>query len=379
MESPLLRVASGHLSLFLVFYISGQVMGMAVLGEQLLGVDYALLSLVSMAAVLLYVLFGGMDASVRTDYFQGVMMSVIAVVVFGAVVLEFGGGLLESQQRIVSSLHSVSPGLAGTFHPGSMMFGGPVNVLAISWLLFAFILMPHLMNRLLALESEEDLRGFLMGAGLSLFTMSVFMVWAGLAGRVLFPGLPAPDYVVPRFLEYAFPAWISMVLSLGILSAILSTADSILQSVSAIIGYDIYLFGYRSMYRGDVETADIRNGELSGSVERRTRLVTRLGMVAVAAVSVAIAFLRPEGILVLTQMGITGLLSGIAIPVIASYLRPDFSSRTYEVGFFSGVTTYLVLFAGGLMENFFLVFLVAGAANLAAVSFHHLVWERVYP
>lgn len=359
-NSDLLRVGSAILSLFLVFYVTGQFVGAAIMFDTIFGLNYTTGLVLTFLIITFYVVLGGMDATILTDFVQGISMAIIAVAVFVSGIWVFDG--LDFMWTIVDQLRAIDPTLVGVFAPGHIQFGGPVAILSISWLLIAFILMPHLMNRILAVGNKQELRKFIFGAGIGLFIFSAFMVWAGLAARVLFPNLESADSAVPHYIAYAFPEWATILIVVGILSAILTTADSLMHAVTTIIANDIYKHGIaKYLTSNSIDTKLVNN---------RATWVGRAGVVLVGGAAMLVALDPPESLFLLTQVGIAGLLSGTAVPVIAGYTWNGVTKRGAELSFFVGAIIYVVLFIGFVGpwgNNQFMSLLVASGGGTVAI------------
>ena len=76
-----------------------------------------------------------------------------------------------------------------------------------------------------------------VSVGITLF-FSVGAVTAGIAGRALFPGIEDPETIFPVLANELFPPLVSGVLLVIVLSAIMSTADSLLLLASSAIVRD---------------------------------------------------------------------------------------------------------------------------------------------
>jgi sodium/proline symporter len=223
--------------------------------------------------------------------------------------------------------------------------------------------MPHLMNRVLALKKPEDLQQFVFGAGISLFGMSVFMVWAGLAGRVMFPNLENADAVVPAYLMEAFPSWLAIIIIVGILSAILTTADSLLHSMVSIIQSDVYEGTYLEQLKGLDEDSHNRQTTI--------KVVGWLSAIGISSIAFIVGLERPDSLFMLTQIGIAGLLSGTAIPIIFGYLWGGATKRGAEAGFIVGSSIYVLLMfgiVGSYGGNQFFALFVASIGSLIAMT-----------
>lgn len=363
-DSSYLRAGAGILTMFLVFYIVGQGVGAATLFGTLFGIPYTVGLAGALALVAFYVTIGGMQTTILTDFFQSVLMMVFAVVTFGSLWLVFDGGVFSVVQGLAEQ------GKATTFNSGTsnFIFDSPFGVMIMTWFLTAFILMPHLMNRVLALDKKAELRRFQFGAGISLFVMSVFMVWAGLASRVLFPNLANADAAVPMYLMEALPPIVAVFIIVGILSAILTTADSLLHAMITVIQQDLY----KDTYLRNIRGKDIEEGAVDTKYDKRATRIGQVASVAIAAVAFVIGLDRPDSLFMLTQIGIAGFLSGTTIPVILGYFWKNSTKRGGEAGFTVGAVTYSILFfglfgVGFSAQNQFLAFTIATVTSLISM------------
>lgn len=355
-DSPYIRAGAGILSMFLVFYIAGQFVGAATLFGQVFGLNYLTGLLLAAAIVTFYVAIGGMKTTIMTDFFQSVLMMVFAIVAFASIFYTVDGGLVG----VISGL--AEQGKATTFNSNTsnFIFDSPLGVAIMTWFLLAFILMPHLMNRVLAVGDKAELKKFIFGSGLSLFVMSVFMIWTGLAGRVLFPNLENADAVVPMYLMEALPPIVAVFIIVGILSAIMTTADSLLHSMVTVVQQDLYKETYLGQFK-NYSSAELEN---SDTVNKRATWVGRIASVFIAAGAIYVGIERPPSLFMLTQIGIAGFLSGATIPVIFGYFWKGTTKRGAETAFTVGFLTYSVLFfdiptTGIAPQNQFLAFTIA--------------------
>lgn len=364
-RSPYIRFGSSVLSMFLVFYIAGQFVGAATMFEEVFGTHY-LVGLVAAAVIVtFYVAIGGMQTSIMTDFFQAVLMLVFAVVTFASIFFVIDGGITGLVATLAAE--SGTPGGATWFHPDQFIFSGPFGVGVMSWFLLAFILMPHLMNRVLVLDDRRELKNFVFGAGISLFGMSVFMIWAGLAGRAMFgAGQINPDSVVPLYLMEALPAWLAILIIVGILSAILTTADSLLHAMTTVIQQDAYKETWLRKIRGKDD--DVLS---SARIDRRATRIGQLASIMISLAAIYIGIERPASLFMLTQVGIAGFLSGATIPVILGYYWSGTTKRGAEAAFTVGTAVYILLFFDPFSlaisaQNQFLSFLYATVASVIA-------------
>src|SRR5699024_10521053 len=102
-QSSFLRVGSGFIMLFNIFYIAAQFTAGAQIFQRLLGFSY-LGGLITIAAIVVaYVFVGGTFADVYTDAVQAVIMAITGVFVFISGIMIFGDGNINSAFRNVSN------------------------------------------------------------------------------------------------------------------------------------------------------------------------------------------------------------------------------------------------------------------------------------
>jgi Na+/proline symporter len=365
-NSPFLRVSSGIISLLLAFYVAGQVIGAGTMFERVFEIPYLAGIVIAAVIAAAYVAGGGMRSTILTDLLQSVIMIAIAIVVFVSGFWVFGG--LNWIPAVVEQV-GANGGNTGMYTTETLtgLYGGPIPVLSISWLAITFILLPHLMNRVLAVQSERELREFVLFSGIGLFFMSAFMQWAGLYAFALNPNLEFADAAVPYYINQAFPNLVAIIITVGLISAILTTTDSLLQGIGSIIGNDVYKYGVENYLLDNVTTEEILEGNVPADVEKRSVWAARFGVAFAALVGLGIAYLRPPSLTIVTQLGITGLLSGITAPLIAGYYWRDCSRRAAEAGLIVGFGSYVVLFVGGIIDSFFVTFPISTFLSAIAV------------
>lgn len=386
-NSPFLRVASGVISLLLSFYVAGQVIGAGTMFNRVFDIPYFAGIIISAVIAAVYVAGGGMRSTILTDLIQSIIMMAIAIAVFVSGVWMFGG--LNFMPTVISQV-AANGGNTGMYTTDTLtgLFGGPIPALAIGWLAITFIFLPHLMNRVLTVQNERELKEFVLFSGIGLFFMSALMEWAGLYAFAINPGLEFADAAVPMYVSRAFPNVVAILITVGLISAILTTTDSLLQGIGSIIGNDVYKYGVESYLRGNVTPEEIRNGDVPQGVENRSVWAARAGVAFAALIGLGIAFLRPPSLTIVTQLGITGLLSGVTAPLIAGYVWRNCSRRAAEAGLIVGFGSYVVLFIGGIIDSFFVTFPISTFLSAVAVVVVTAVqdedayavgrWDRVF-
>ena len=102
-----------------------------------------------------------------------------------------------------------------------------------------YLVCPMLFGRLLsARDGKSARRGGLLAAG-GIALCAVLIVSVGLACRGLVPADTARDAVLTRVLSDVLPFWMLMPVSLALLSAIVSSADSCLVTAATVLSHDL--------------------------------------------------------------------------------------------------------------------------------------------
>ncbi|WP_079526636.1 sodium:solute symporter family transporter [Halobacillus hunanensis] len=364
-NSKALQVIVGLLILFNVYYIVGQNVGLATIFETVLGIPYMWGVIIGVAITVVYIGLGGAFAQIITDGIQGIFMAFTSVLILISLLWTIGGGFGVFGE-LSSRLAGIDPNLVAPISST-----GPYNsvlaILAVQFLLFSFVLMPHLLNKVLSLETEEELRPFTLSAGLTLFLISTLMVVGGLAARVLLPSLESADKAIPAYLMEAFPPVVVAILIVGIISAILSSTDSLYLGVTTSIGNDIYkvLASFFTKGGGDPQLID-----------RRSVSVAKASLLIIGAITLYISLDRPESLSILIQFSFSAIISGIIAPITLGY----FWKRANRLGAIAavvvGVTLYVLFTNQAIIENIYLAMFASSVAGFTVMFIAGVLPER---
>ena len=227
-----------------VGYLGAQLLAMAVIIEAIFGTrvfgEHSLV--IAMAAGLVVVLFysvaGGMVAGVYTDVFQGTLMVGAAVAVF-YYALDSGGGLASIARQIAGS---------EAFGPEFLDPLGNIPVMTAIGFFFVFAIgslgQPQMLHKFYMIDDPRKLKWLPLILGLS--QTLVVLIWLGIGLAV--PALVASggleplvssDQAAPTFLLAFAPEILAGIVFAGILAAIMSTADSLVNIASAALVRDL--------------------------------------------------------------------------------------------------------------------------------------------
>jgi sodium/proline symporter len=214
-------------------YVTAQMVSTGKAFSSFLGMKYETGVIVGSIFIIGYTFVGGYKAVSYTDVVQGVMMLLGLIAVPLAAIIAAGG--LGSVQE---SLAQQDPALLDMFAFADVpAWLGIASFMAIG---LPFLGVPQLLIRFMSARDEGEVKKARI---MSMLVMSVFLfgaVTAGVAGRALYPGLEDSETIFPVISNNLFPPIISGMLLVVVLSAIMSTVDSLLLLASSAVVRDTY-------------------------------------------------------------------------------------------------------------------------------------------
>ncbi len=231
-------VSAGTLVVFVTIYVSAQIDATGKAFESFLQWDYYLGIAVGFAVVLAYIVSGGFVAVVWSDVFQGALMG-LGLVLLPVVALVFAGG----PTIVAEGLRAQDPSLL------SFGLGEGTAMLATLGLMLiglGFLGSPQIFVRFIALRSESEIgRGAAVAIAWTLLADTGAVV-TGLLGRHLLVGPEdgvdvlgtAGEGVLPALVEHTMPTVLVGLFIAIVLSAIMSTVDSLLVVASSAVVRD---------------------------------------------------------------------------------------------------------------------------------------------
>ncbi|MBC8354002.1 MAG: sodium/solute symporter [Planctomycetes bacterium] len=190
-----------------------------------------------------YTIFGGLKAVVWTDVIQSVLLLVAGLLVAFLVFREIGGwsAMMAADRAGDEKMHLYLP-MNHSQLPWTGVFTGLMAMHCFYWGTNQFIV-----QRALAARSDTEARLGIIAAGFLKLLIPFFAVAAGVAAFYLFrQRLPdrtiAPDTAFTEVIRLVVPAGFGIVglISAGLIGAILSSIDSMMNSAATIVTIDIY-------------------------------------------------------------------------------------------------------------------------------------------
>jgi sodium/proline symporter len=271
-----LRLVSVVILLIMVTaYTAAQLTASGKTFSAFLGTTYEAGVLIGLAFILFYTIVGGFKAVAYSDLLQGVLMftGLLALPLFG---IAAAGGWSEMTAR----LGGIDPHLLEPMGKLGWSPAGVASAIGFVGIGLAFLGTPQLLTRFVSAKSRGEI---VDGSAIAIVCIVVFdvgAVFAGMAGRVLFDGLADPETILPVMSAELFPPVVTGVFMVIVLSAIMSTVDSLLILVSSALVRDVVQ---------KIFNPDLSERQLS-MLGRLTTAVIGIGALALALQEVRIVF-----------------------------------------------------------------------------------------
>lgn len=332
-RSPLLRLLAASIALFLLFYVMAQIVAAGWMFDTILGLQYEFGIWFAGGLLLLYLVAGGSHADIITDAVQGAIM----VAITGLIVFMFatGWGLDGGIGAVNAALDS---GQQWDTHTD------PENPIFASWwvivLLFVahigFTAQPHLGNKFFAIKGTQYIKKFMVVASVAGMALPL-MFLGGVLGAAQGIRIENPDAIIPMLFVETMPAIVAAFLGVAILSAIISTADGLIISVSQVFANDLYRKTYVPWKGGDPN---------SEAVGQKALWISRASTVVVTVVAVAAVTVPPQYLSVFMWVGIGGIISAYSGPYFIGSFEEATSKKAAIAGFVFGFLVYFTIHLG---------------------------------
>ena len=232
------KVAAFALTVFVTIYVSAQIDATGQAFENFLGWNYYLGATIGFAVVLVYITTGGFLAVAWSDVFQGALM-VLGLAVLPIVGIASAGGWTA----VTTGLEAIDPNLLALGGGDGWELKNVFGILSLALIGLGFMGSPQIFVRFLALKSEDEIN---KGAAVAIIWTLIAdggAVLVGMVGRLLLGGADLGDSgqdVLPMLVEHLMPAILIGLYIAIVLSAIMSTVDSLLVLAGSAAVRDFY-------------------------------------------------------------------------------------------------------------------------------------------
>jgi len=236
-----------------------------------------------------YAVIGGQRAVIRTDVLQAVIIVVGLTATLLHVVHVSGGFDVW--------VASMPPGALS--FPVSEAFSGSQLGVMLVLVGSVYLVGPDIYTRLLSARDERTARVSALAAAVAVIPVSLVVAGLGISARMLAPGL-APEEALPWLAQHALPPSVAFLLLLGLLAALMSSADSTLLGQASVLANDVV-------------------AQLVPLTEQRVVTLAKVALVAFAALSLLLA-LSFRGVIASLMFAYSIFTSGVVGPVLLGLL-----------------------------------------------------------
>lgn len=327
-----------------MFWAAAQIRAFGQVVSSVSDLDVSVAISVAAVVVVAYTVLGGLMADAVTDLVQGVAI-IIGLVVLAALAAAELGGVGASLARVANT------------EPARLLVlgaeeGGSWLAVAERWAVpvCGTIVAVELVSRILGCRSAEVARRATVLGGVIYLGIGLIPVYLGLVGPLLVGGLAgdAAEQVVPELAGKLLPGLLFVLFAGALISAILSTVDSVLLAAASLISHNILM-------------------RLVAAPSERTRLVSvRATVVVLAGVAFLLALVA-QSIRDLVEVASAAGSAGVIVCLLFGLFTRIGGPASALAALVSGAGVWLAAYVLDLSETPYLLALaIALVAYLGA-------------
>lgn len=310
-NSGTLRILTAIISVFfLVWYLSSGLIAMGVLFESVFGIDYYVGLTIASVVVITYTFVGGYVTVAWTDLFQALFL--LLVIIFVPTVAYFT--LPEGVKTIIDVANAKHISLSFVENTSSITL--LTYFFLMSWG-FGYFGQPHIVTKFMGINNASDMnKSKYVGMTWQIVALSAAAA-IGLIGAAFFKdGIANTELVFVEMVKTLFSPWLAGFILCAVLAANMSTMDSQILVCASVISEDFY--------------KHIFNRE---PTQKKLLKVSRFSVLAVALLSLALAFQKNTTILDAVQYAWFGLGTSFGPLVLMSL----YSKNANRYGAIAGI------------------------------------------
>jgi SSS family transporter len=216
-------------------YLVAQFQAGGEIAQVVFGIEPLTAMLIIVASTALYTLLGGVRSSSYIDFLQALIMVAGLVIAVPVLLDQVGGGSpLAGVRHSLAFLDSIDPRLWGWYY-------SPRELLAFAiGFGFSIAAAPYELTRFYSMRDEKTVRKAIFIAIGFQVVISLTIMSIGMLMRVIFPNLPSQDQATAIMAFQVLPPVVGALLLVAMLSAIMSTVNSVLLVTGAGVAHDLY-------------------------------------------------------------------------------------------------------------------------------------------
>jgi sodium/proline symporter len=328
-------ISAAILVVFIVIYVASQIDVTGVAFNSMLGIDYKLGALIGFLIVLAYIFIGGFVAAVWSDLFQGLLMF------FGLVLLPIVVWFsMDHGAGVTAGLNAIDPTLTQVMGRSTDVWMNLFTILGFSMIGLGFLGSPQVYVRFMSINDEKEIdKGKWVATTFTLLTDAA-AVTIGILARIYFTkegqdpeavlGNNGAD-VLSMVTEEFLPTILVAIFVAIVLSAIMSTIDSLLILASSAITRDFY----QKIFRPDIKDE---------SLTKISRIATVIMAFTALIIAVVMNYVSPDRqIFWVILFGWSGIAATFCPVIILTLFWKGYSEKGAIASMISGFAA-VVLF-----------------------------------
>jgi len=319
-SSKYLRIiAASALSLFVTIYVSAQIDATGKAFESFLQWNYYTGAITGFVIVTLYITTGGFVAVAWSDLFQGIIM------ILGLILLPIAALIsIDNHSEIIVGLNAIDPNLFSFWGAGGFSFINLLSCIGLLMIGIGFMGSPQVFVRFMSIRNEDEINKGRWVAVVYTLLATGSAVLIGMLGRYMFTDAEqdvvkvlgsGAEQVLPVMVEHIFPITLVGIYIAAVLSAIMSTIDSLLVVASSAVTRDFY--------------QQIWNPQLKEeNMAKISRIVTILLAMFALGIALTVAVVSPtRNIFWFVIFGWSGIAATFCPVMILSLFWKNFTAR----------------------------------------------------
>lgn len=304
-------LSTGFALMFFLVYIASGLVGLSLIFSYAFGLTYETGIVISLLTAAIYTLVGGFVAIAWCDFFQGIFLlgMIVLVPLYG--LFSVGGVSV-----LIAAAHAKGISLSILTSPQDML---KAIFLAASWGL-GYFGQPHILVNFMGIDHERNMkRARNIGISWQIIAL-VAAVLIGLVGIAFFPsGIENPELVFPAMTISLFHPFFAGLILCAVFAATLSTMDSLILVAGSSIAEDLY----KKFFNNNASSQTML-------------FVSRTGSVAIAAAALLLAWHSNSTVYELVNYAWSGLGSTFGPLMIASLLTDKITPAGAIAGILAG-------------------------------------------
>ncbi|MGJ8591317.1 MAG: sodium/pantothenate symporter [Aquaticitalea sp.] len=281
-----------------------------------------------------YMMFGGANSMVYTNTIQAIIMAIVALILIGSGYEYFSEGITG----FFDQLKAIDPNLTKPTNTSSFLFRDYFEIIITQIVIgVAIVCQPHIITKSLLLKDSSKINTYLF-SGISFMVIFFMVVIVGLYARISFPDFIVNgeklrmDEIIPTYVVTKFSIGVGLVIVVGLISAGLSTLESLIQSLSITI------------------TSDIINPIFKDKFTEKTISINKMVIVVLGIVSFLLSWQQIKNpdisVAIFAQNGVYAYFAAAFVPVLFGTFLDNVSTRSVFIASMTAIVVHFGIYYG---------------------------------